>query len=69
MAAMTMILAKKSLAAMLLSGTLTQATPIAPSPSVDTPPQRIDLQVEDGVLQYLIEIEEAAPPDIILQWC
>lgn len=69
MAAITLVVAKKSVAAMLLSSALTQATPIAPALIVDTQPQAVNLQLEEGVLQYLIEIEEAAPPDIILQWC
>jgi len=66
---MGLLAIKMSAAAVALGGLLTQATPL-PAPASAAPAHHsVAAQPQEGVLHYLIEVDDAPAPDIVLQWC
>lgn len=60
---------KTAAMAALCCGLTTQATAPASLDAANAVPQQIDLDQDQGIIHYLIEIDDSNPNDIYLQWC
>lgn len=69
MSVMAIWMTKTAAVAALCCGLTAQATAPATVDAAAAVPQRIDLDQDQGIIQYLIEIDDSNPNDIYLQWC